>query len=407
MVKIALIGTFDTKEQEYVYLRNALEKNGAELVYVDMSVMGDSKLSADYSADMVALAGGIDRGTLQKKNDRGYAQKVMADGASEIVKGLYETGLIHGIIAMGGGQGTSMLSRVYSILPIGFPKFILSPLASLPGKMSLFNGINDTITMNTIVDVSGLNSMMMASMDIAAACIIAAAKIYTKQIRQRKKQVVGISMFGITTKCVTEIECILSAQGYEVLVFHANGFGGKSLEKMVEDGIINAVIDITTSEVIQNLLGGRCDAGPHRMEAIVQKGIPYVVSLGAMDSVNFMDQDPIPQKYQGRQFHMHGVAVKLMRTNPEENSWAGKTVAQKLNVTENPSQIMVLLPMRGLSANDVEGSREFWPEADKALFGALRENLRRDIPIEEVNCHINDTAFARRAAEELMRLFPL
>lgn len=407
MEYIALVGTFDTKGTEYQYLNDKIREHGAETIRIDMSVMGDCDFNAEYPAELVAKAGGAERKALQDSGNRQYSQKIMADGAANIVAHLRREGKIQGIISMGGGQGISMLSRVYSVLPIGFPKFMLSPLASLPGKMAMFQGINDTVTMNTIVDIAGLNSILKHSIDLAAASIAAAARTYAEYREELQKPVVGISMFGITTRCVSEIERILMENGYEVLVFHANGTGGKSLEKMVQDGYIKAVLDITPSEVGQNLLGGCCDAGENRMEVMLQMGIPYIVSAGALDVVNFMVQDPIPEKYLGRHFHMHGLVAKVMRTSKEENREIGKLIGSKLNTCKNAANVRVLLPLKGISANDVPGNECYAPEADQVLFEALKQTVRPDIRITELDRHINDQEFAAYAASQLMELYPI
>lgn len=406
MIRIALVGTFDTKGTEYQYLDDKLRENGAKSIRIDISVMG-AAAAVEYSADYVAMQGGSERETLQDGNNREHAQKIMADGAAKIVMQLYHDRKIQGIISMGGGQGISMLSRVYRELPIGFPKFMLSPLASLSGKMAMFQGINDTITMNTIVDIAGLNSILRHAIETAAAAITAAARVYISRSSDSKKPVVGISMFGITTKCVGEIERILMGHGYEVLVFHSNGTGGRTMEKMVRDGYIKAVIDITTSEVGQNLLGGCCDAGKHRMEAMVEMGIPYIVSTGALDVVNFMVQDPIPEKYHSRHFHMHGLVAKVMRTSEEENEEIGRLIGEKLNKTNKPQNIRMLFPLKGISANDVPGNECYMPCVDAVLFHSLKKSVRRDIRITELNYHINDPEFAEYAAEQLMEMYPV
>lgn len=407
MIKIALIGTYDTKGIEYQYLDEKLQEHGVSTVRIDMSVMGESRIPVDYRADAVALEGGACREELQRKQDREYAQGIMAAGASRIIMQLYHDGAIHGIVSMGGGQGISMLSRVYQELPIGFPKFMLSPLASTPGKMEMFRGINDTMTMNTIVDIAGLNSILRHAIEAAAASIAAAAKEYVNRSDRSEKSVVGISMFGITTKCVCEIERILMEHGYEVLVFHTNGTGGRSMEKMVRDGYIKAVIDVTTSEVIQNLCGGSCDAGEHRMESMIEMQVPYIVVPGAMDVVNFMVNNPIPEKYKNRNFHMHGLVAKVMRTSAEENETAAKAIAEKLNKSMTPEKIQVILPLKGISANDVPGNECYMPDVDAVLFENLRKTIKPEIQITELDYHINDMEFARSVAEKFMEMYPV
>lgn len=407
MANIALVGTFDTKGTEYQYLAEMIEKFGAETTWIDLSIMGPNRTELDYPADAVAAEGGMAREKLQALKDRETAQKTMAAGGAKIVGRLCLEGKIHGIVSMGGSQGVSMLSRIYSELPIGFPKLMLSPLASIPGKMAMFEGINDTLAMNTIVDIAGLNHILKQSLETAAASITASAKAYHLRKKEREKPVVGISMFGITTKCVSVIEQILMDHGYEVLVFHANGAGGRSLEKMVRDGQIGAVLDITPSEVGQHFLGGTCDAGPHRMEAMVEREIPYIVSAGALDVVNFMAKDPIPKQYEGRHFHMHGLVAKVMRTSGEECTAVGKIIGEKLNRSKRPENIRILLPLKGISANDAPGNECYQPDADESLFASIKSAARPEIKVTELEYHINDREFAEYAAKLMMEMYPM
>ncbi len=403
---VAVFGTMDTKGEEYFYLKSQLERCGVKTILVDTGISMDDRYPCDVTAEQVAAAGG---GTLSEigKRDRVYAFQIMGNGSAAIVRSLCEEKKIHGAISLGGGQGTLLASMVMRELPTGFPKMIVSTIANL--RTPPFEGVRDTVVMNSLVDVSGLNHILKRSLKMAAAAM--AGMVLWTEIKEgerldeeagTRKKTVGLTMFGVTTPCVNHVREILETRGCEVNVFHANGQGGKMMEAMIREGLNDATADVTTGELTQELLGGNCSAGPHRLEAGPQMGIPQVIVPGAMELANFMPPSSLPKQYEGRRFYMHNPNLKLLRANAEESREAGRILAEKVNASEGP--VKVIFPLRGISLYDRPGGPLEDREADQALFASIRENLRRDIPIEEYDLHINDREFAEHIAEELLSM---
>lgn len=397
MATIAVLGTFDTKGEEHAFVAEQIRARGHHTLAIDVGVLGPPGFPPNVSREEVAAAAGVNLQELVARRDRGEAVKAMAAGAPVIVRKLAETGAIHGIISLGGGGGTAIATAAMRELPLGFPKLMVSTLAS--GNTEQYIGVKDIVMFPSIVDLSGLNRVSRIILTRAAGAIcgmVEAAPRFSEE-----KPVIVASMFGNTTQCVEEARKILEAAGYEVLVFHATGTGGRTMESLIEAGLVVGVLDITTTEWADELVGGVLSAGPHRLEAAAKMRTPAVVAPGCLDMVNFWAPQTVPAKFQGRRFYPHNPQVTLMRTTPDECDQLGRIVAEKLNAYTAP--LTVLIPLRGISVISAPGGQFHDPEADRALFRSLKSRLRAGIPLIELDCSINDPLFARTAAETLLK----
>src|SRR5215210_1151933 len=397
MATVVLIGTLDTKGREYEFLRERLGEHGVETVLVDAGVMGEPKAEPDVTREEVARAGGTGAAELAQAGDRGAAVAAMGRGAGEVVKRLHAEGRLDGVLGLGGSGGSSLVTGAMRELPVGVPKLMVSTVAS--GDTRPYVGESDVTMMYSVVDIAGINQISARILSNAAAAIAGMAKAEIPEAGE-EKPLVGATMFGVTTPAVDAARERLEGLGYEVLVFHATGAGGRSMEALMRDGFITASLDITTTELADELVGGVLSAGPDRLEAAGSLGIPQVVSLGALDMVNFGPEDTIPKKFDGRNFYVHNPTVTLMRTTAEENAELGRRIARKLNAARGP--VTLFVPLGGVSLIDAEGQPFYDPEADMALFDALRENLDGGVvEVREMESHVNDPAFASAMAERL------
>jgi len=394
---IALLGALDTKGAEYKFVKKCIERYGFNTFVIDVGVLGVPLIRPDVSRQQVAKAGGGDIEQLIDKKDRGKAMAVMSHGSAAIVPKLYAEGKFDGIMALGGTGGTSVACSAMRTLPLGVPKVMVSTVAGT--DVSGFVGVKDIVMIPSIVDVSGINkiSREVFSRAVGAIC----GMVGTEVSARKDKPLITASMFGNTTPAVNEAQKIFEDAGYEVLVFHCTGTGGRTMEGLIEAGMISGVLDITTTEWADELVGGVFSAGPTRLEAAARKGVPAIVVPGCVDMVNFNAPDTMPEKFKDRKFYQHNPNVTLMRTNVEENKSLGKIIAEKLNLSTGP--VTVLLPLRGLSMIDSPGGPFWWPEADEVLFDAIKQNLRSDIPVIEMDCNINDTEFAHCCAKTLLK----
>jgi len=397
---IALVGTLDTKGHEYAFLRDRIREAGAEVVLVDAGVMGEPQVPADVSREEVARADGSDHAELVRAADRGAAMEVMGRGAGIVVGRLHAEGRLQGVAAVGGSGNSSVAAAAMRDLPVGVPKLIVSTVAS--GDTRPYMGAKDVTMMYSVVDIAGINQISARILANAAGAIAGMAKA-TPPDEVHERPLVGATMFGVTTPCITHARERLEELGYEVLVFHATGTGGQSFEALAEDGFLAGALDATTTELADELVGGVLSAGPHRLEAAGRSGIPQVVSLGALDMVNFGPRETVPPQFAERNLYVHNPTVTLMRTTPEENAELGRRIARKLNAAESPT--VLFIPLKGVSAIDVEGQPFHDPAADEALIGALREDLDRDrVEVHEVDTDVNDPAFATAMADRLHEL---
>jgi uncharacterized protein (UPF0261 family) len=394
---IALIGALDTKGAEYLFVKACIEARGHRTLLIDVGVLGKAGLAADVSSEEVARAAGVELAELAARKDRGEAVAAMSRGAAILLPKLYGEGRFDGVIALGGTGGTSVACAGMRALPLGVPKVMVSTVAG--GDVSGYVGVQDIVMIPAIVDVAGLNRISRGVFARAAGAICGMVEADVPE--GQDKPLIAASMFGNTTPAVEAAKSILEQHGYEVLVFHCTGAGGRTMEGLIDAGLIAGVLDVTTTEWADELAGGVFSAGPTRLEAAARRGVPAVVAPGCLDMVNFWAPDTVPAKYQGRTFYPHNPNVTLMRTDVEENYRLGEIMAQKLNASRGP--VTVVIPTQGLSMIDTPG-RAFWfPEADSALFTALKSNLRPDIPVIELDCNINDPVFAETCAKMLLQ----
>jgi uncharacterized protein (UPF0261 family) len=401
MASVVLLGTLDTKGAEYEFLRDRVREFGCDVILVDAGVLSDPS-PGDVGADEVAAAAGESRAALAAANDRGPAVLAMTRGATAVVKRLYEEGKLDGILGVGGSGGSSIVSAAMQALPVGVPKLIVSTMGS--GDTRPYVGTSDIAMMYSVVDIAGINGLSEKILTNAAAGIAgmakAAASFFSKV---PPKPLIGATMFGVTTPCVTAAREILEEKGYEVLVFHATGAGGKSMEALMKSGFITGSLDITTTELVDELVGGVLSAGPDRLEMAGSLGIPQVVSLGALDMCNFGPLDTVPPQFKDRNLYVHNATVTLMRSTEEECAELGRIIARKLNAATGP--LTLFIPLGGVSMIDVPGAPFYDPAADAALIRELKAGLRPEVEVVEMATDINDPAFARAMAERLDELY--
>ncbi len=396
-----LIGTLDTKGVEFQFVRERLLEQGVSTILIDAGVHEPRGCSPDISNDRVFSAAGTTTEAVRQAGDRGKAVETAAIGASILIAELFAQGQVDGVLGLGGSAGTTIGTSTMRTLPFGVPKLMVSTLAS--GQVRQYVGVRDILMMHSVVDISGLNRISRTVLTNAANAM---AGMVSRRIVSDKaahdKPLISATMFGVTTPCIEASKTILEAAGFEVLVFHATGTGGMTMESFVTDGLIRGVLDITTTELADELVGGILTAGPDRLTAAGVGGVPQVISVGAIDMVNFGPTATVPEKFRGRRFYQHNSTVTLMRTTPAENKQLGDEIAKKANVAKGPTA--VILPLRGVSAIDAEGQPFWWPEADDALFSAIRRSLSRQVELIELDAHINDPIFAETAAATLLEM---
>jgi uncharacterized protein (UPF0261 family) len=398
MPTVVLLGTLDTKGREYEYLRERVLEQGVEVLLVDAGVF-EPLVEADVGQEEVAAAADADVGALREAADRGAAVEAMGRGAAEVVRRLHEEGRLDGILAVGGSGNSSIAAQAMRVLPVGVPKLIVSTVAS--GDTRPYVGATDVSMTYSVVDISGLNRISERILSNAAGAIAGMAKMAVPESGEGTP-LVGATMFGVTTPCVTRARERLEELGYEVLVFHATGTGGQSMEALARGGFLAGVLDITTTELADDLVGGVLSAGPDRLEAAGELGLPQVVSLGALDMVNFGPRETVPPQFEGRNLYVHNPTVTLMRTTPEECAELGRRIARKLSDATGPTALFV--PLKGVSMIATKGQAFHDAAADEALFGALREGLGPGVEVHELDTDVNDPAFAEAMADRLHEL---
>ena len=395
---VALVGTLDTKGAEYGFVKQCIEARGHKTLLIDVGVLGDPAIQPDVTRGEVAAAGGADLNDLVAKEDRGEAVAAMARGVAALVPRLFDQERFDGIMALGGGGGTSVACAAMRTLPLGVPKVMVSTVAGT--DVSGYVGVKDIVMVPAIVDVSGVNRISREVFSKAAGAVC--GMLETDVPTGLDKPLIAASMFGNTTRCVEDAKKILEESGYEVLVFHATGTGGRTMESLVEAGLIVGVLDVTTTEWADELVGGVLAAGPTRLEAAAKSGVPAIVTPACLDMVNFWAPETIPSRFEGRTFYQHNPNITLMRTTPQECTRLGEILSEKLNAAT--AGVTVLIPLGGLSVIDAPGGPFWSPEADGALFEALKKNLRPDIPVIEMDVNVNDPEFSRQCAEQLLTL---
>src|SRR5262245_52282176 len=366
---VILVGTLDTKGVEFQFVRDLLQAQGLDTLVIDAGVLGPPQVTPDITREKVFAAAGISLEAVIKANDRGQAVELAATGAAKLVVQLHANGKVDGIVSLGGPAVTTIGTTAMRALPFGVPKLMVSTLAS--GQVKPYVGVRDIMMMYSVVDISGLNRISRTVLTNAAKAM--AGMVHSgvqTSISSDDKPLITATMFGVTTPVVEAARKMVETAGYEVLVFHATGTGGMTMEAFIKDGLIQGVLDITTTELADELVGGTLTAGLDRLTAAGLQGVPQVISVGALDMVNFGTPDSVPGKFNGRRFYQHNPTVTLMRTTPEENDQLGKEIAHKASAAKGPTAILV--PKRGVSAIDREGQPFWWPEADQALFASLK-----------------------------------
>ena len=396
MATIAVLGTLDTKGREHAFVAERIRGRGHQTLLIDVGTGAEPAVTPDVSRAAVAAAGGIDLATIVARGDRGECVSAMAEAAPRLLERLVADGAIQGVISLGGGGGTAIASAAMRPLPIGFPKLIVSTLAS--GNTSHYVGTSDIAMMPAVVDVQGLNRISRTILSRAAGAIC--GMVEADVAAGDDKPLVVASMFGNTTKCIEAAIPLLEQAGYEVLVFHATGTGGRAMEALIASGLVAGVLDVTTTELADELVGGVLSAGPERLDAAAKHGVPAIVAPGCLDMVNFGEQASVPKQFTDRHFYVHNPQVTLMRTNADESAALGRLVAAKLNASRGP--VTVLIPRRGISVISAAGGPFHDAAADAALFSALETSLRPDIPCRSLDCDINDPTFARACVEALL-----
>ncbi len=397
MKTILLIGTLDTKGQEFAFVRNLIEARGHQVLLMNVGIF-ESTIQADIDAEEVAKTAGANLNDLRSKQDRGQAMAVMQQGVAKLTKQLFNDNRIHAVLGLGGSGGTILATAGMRELPVGVPKLMVSTLAS--GDTAPYVDIKDITMMYSVVDIAGINHLSRQILANAAGMICGA--IEQNVPTGEDKPLIATTMFGVTTPCVTKVRERLGLHGYEVLTFHATGTGGRAMEGLIADGYVKAVADITTTELADELVGGVLSAGANRLEIAGQLGIPQVVSLGALDMVNFWAMDSVPMKFKTRKLYKHNDNVTLMRTTIEENKELGHIIAEKLNRAKGKTTLVI--PLQGVSMIDAEGQPFHDAEADKALFTALREHLNKNVKVVEVAANINDDMFADTFVKEMLEV---
>jgi uncharacterized protein (UPF0261 family) len=405
---VVLAGALDTKGQEYAFVKQIIEAQGVATLVVDFGIMGSPAFEPDIRREEVIAAGGGDVAHLASGRHKDEAMRTAAAGLAQVVRRLYDEQKLDGILAMGGTGGTSVATTAMRALPVGVPKLMLSTLGG--GDVSAYSGAKDITFMPSIVDVAGINRIsrtIYANAAGAIAGMVKAAGALADEAADEatgpvEKPLVAASMFGNTTACVDHARGLLEAQGYEVLVFHATGAGGRTMESLISDGYIQASMDITTTELADYVCGGVFSAGAERTMAASRAGIPAVLIPGCVDMANFGGIQTVPEVYRSRTLYEWNPNVTLMRTNVEENIQMGKMLANAANAATAP--VAFLLPLRGVSMLDSPGG-QFWdPAADQACYNAIKQNLRADIPVYELDHNINDPEFAEAIAQTLLTM---
>lgn len=397
---ILVVGTFDTKGEEYKFCIDQIHARGLKTVAINAGTMGDKTFTSDVSAEQVAQAAGTTLQALQDANDRGNAVVTMSQGAAKLAAKMAEDGTIDGAFSMGGTGGSSIAAAVYADLPVGMPKLLISTAAS--GNVAPYVGVKDVTLMYSIVDVAGLNSISRQIFTNGVGAICGMVEQPAPPVGE-DKPLITATMYGVTTPCVTRVRENLEGAGYEVLVFHAVGSGGRSMEALIQGGYIKGVADITTHENIDDLVEGIHGAGPERMKAAALTGTPQIISVGALDMGTYGPLDSMPPAYKDRNVHVHNASITIMESSAEERVAAATNMVEKINMTTGPT--VLFLPLRGISMMDNVDMPFHSPGAREAMFNVFRNGLDKSkVEIVELDMHINDPEFADAMSARLLSM---
>ncbi len=397
---IVLVGALDTKGAEFQFVRELLNAQGLETILVDFGVLGDPPFPPDVSNDEVARASGSSIAELRGKADKTFAMRTMSDGLARVVADLHAAGRLGGILGMAGSGGTAIATAGMRALPTGVPKLMVSTIAA--GDIAPYVGTKDITMMPSVVDVAGINRFSRQIYSNAAGAIagMVEQEERLKSLLQEDKPLITASMFGNTTPCVSHAQKLLEAQGYEVLIFHATGAGGRTMESLIDAGFVTANLDLTTTELADEVCGGVLSAGPDRLLASARRGLPTVLAPGCVDMANFWARPTVPEHYRDRILYEWNPNVTLMRTNVTENRRIGEMIAAAANASTGP--VAIIIPLKGVSQLDSPGGAFWDPEADAACYDAIKANLRPGILVMEIDNNINDPVFAENAVDVLL-----
>lgn len=396
--RVYAVATMDTKGVEIAFVAERVRACGVEVLTVDVGTKDSPAVVPDVSRQQVATS--LPTENVLGHTDRGEAVTVMSRALVEFLKAEHAAGRLAGVIGIGGGGGTALIAPAMRALPVGVPKLLVSTMAS--GNVGPYVDCSDITMMYSVVDVAGINSVSRRVLANAAAAIAGMARNPLPPTDE--KPTLGMTMFGVTTPCVEAIRRSLEPRGYDCLVFHATGSGDRAMENLVRSGLIQGVIDVTTTAVADQVVGGVLPCGPQRFEAILDARIPYVLSVGALDMVNFGAKETVPPQFANRKLHVHNAHVTLMRTTPDENRQFARWIADKLNRSTAP--LTLLIPELGISTIDAPGQPFHDPAADSALFEELERSLQQTEQrrIKRIARHINDPEFAAALVEEFLAL---
>ncbi len=398
-MSVYLIGTLDTKGPEIAFVRDLLSGYGVQTQVIDAGCLQPPTIVPDIDRETIFHAAGTTLDAVRSKGDRGSAVTLAAAGVASLIRGLHARGQVDGILGLGGSAGTTIATAAMRALPIGVPKLMVSTLAS--GQTRPYVGDKDILLLNSVVDLIGINRISREVLGQAARAMAGMVTLPAPAPTAAERPLIAATMFGVTTPCITQAKKVLEEAGYEVLVFHATGNGGQAMESLIADGVIVGVLDITTTELADELVGGTLTAGPTRLTAAGLRGIPQVISVGALDMVNFGPRDTVPAKFAARQLYVHNATVTLMRTTPEENRQLGVEIARKTAAATGP--VAIMLPLQGVSAIDKASQPFDDPMAREALFDAIRQD-HGAVKLIEMDNHINDPDFAIAAANKLLEM---
>ena len=396
MKTIAVLGTLDSKGHEHQFVADIIRKLGHTPLLIDVGSGDHPQVTPDITRHELAEAAGLDLQPILDRKDRGECVTAISQAAPILLAQLAGQEKIHGVISLGGGGGTALGTAAMRALPVGFPKLMVSTLAS--GNTAHYVGTKDITMMPSIVDVAGLNSISKIIFTRAAHAICGMVQAEIDQ--SDSKPLIVASMFGNTTDCINIAAKVLEDAGYEVLIFHATGTGGKTMESLIESGMVKGVLDITTTEWADELVGATLSAGPTRLDAMTKAKVPAVIAPGCLDMANYGERDSVPEKFADRTFYIHNPQVTLMRTNAEECAELGKIIAEKANA--NPAPTAILNPLKTVSVISAEGQPFYDPEADQALFNSIHEHAK--VEVIDYDEEINSEVFAQAAARKLLEL---
>ncbi len=396
---IVLMGRLDSKGKEYAYVRDKIASGGFNVIMVDTGTRGTPRFKPDITREEVAGAAGVNIQDVVDRSDESKEIEIMMKGASAIARKLHDSGKLDGIMCLGGSRGTAIGTAAMRALPFGIPKVMVSTVAS--GDMRPYVGTSDITVIHSVTDIAGLNRMTKKLLAYAAGAVMGAVAA-NPGFEASDKLVIAMSAMGGINRAAFKVQELLENSGFEVVVFHAVGTGGRAMEETIEQGLIDGVLDLVTHELIDRVFGGYYDAGPERLETAGSKGIPQVIVPGCLDFIAYSPPEKIPEDIKKRKLFWHTPEVAIVRANKEEMAAAGKIMVEKLNKAAGPTA--VLIPLKGFSPGNKEGKNLYDPEADKAFVQALKNDLKPDVKVIEIDAHINDETFAEQAVDILCKM---